>query len=44
MTPAEFMLIMESKRPQHINGIHVNDIERLEERRNILTAQGLEVQ
>ena len=44
MAPAEFALIMEAKRPTHINGIHVDDIERLDDRRQQLTAEGFEVQ
>ena len=44
MAPAEFAAIMEAKRPTHINGIHVDDLERLDDRRQQLTAEGFEVQ
>lgn len=43
MTPAEVALILDSKRPRHINGIHEDDFARMQERRQELIEQGLDV-
>jgi len=43
MTPAEVSLILESKRPTHINGIPEDDYERMLQRRHELEQQGIEV-
>ncbi len=43
MTPAEISIILESKRPKHINGIHEDDISDMMRRRQELINQGAEV-
>jgi len=43
MTPAEVHLIIDSKRPRHIGGIHENDLEDMEMRRDELIKQGHKV-
>jgi len=42
-TPAVVGLIIEFNRPKHINGIHEDDIERMDVRRAELEAQGIKV-
>lgn len=43
MTPTEVHVILEAKRPKMIGGLHEDDIEILEKRRDKLEAQGIEV-
>lgn len=43
MTPAEVQLVIDAKRSKHINGIHEDDIDRMEQRRIELTEKGLNV-
>lgn len=43
MTPAEVGLLVEFNRPKFIGGIHEDDIERMDQRRAELEAQGIKV-
>lgn len=43
MTPNEVFLIIETHRPKHVNGIHEDDLERMEHRKRELEASGYRV-
>lgn len=43
MTPAELNVLIESKRPKELGGIHEDDIAKMLERRAALEALGMEV-
>jgi hypothetical protein len=43
MTPAEVFAVLDANRPRHINGIHEDDYDMIEERREELEAKGVKV-
>jgi hypothetical protein len=43
MTPAEVALIIDSKRPKHIGGIHEDDYADLLQRRQEMIEKGIKV-
>ena len=43
MTPTEINLVLESKRPKHVGGIHEDDLADMMQRRRELEDQGFEV-
>lgn len=43
MTPAEVHLLIDSKRPKHVGGIHENDLESMMLRRGELIEKGVKV-
>jgi hypothetical protein len=43
MTPAEVNLLIDSKRPKHIGGIHEDDIANMLNRRQDLIDKGVKV-
>lgn len=43
MTPAEVALVLDSKRPKHIGGIHEDDLSDMMQRRHELEQKGMKV-
>jgi len=43
MTPSEVSIIVEAKRPKNKGGLHEDDFDDLEEIRNKMIADGIEV-
>lgn len=42
-TPYEMQVLIEARRPKVIGGIHEDDLERMEERRQEFEAKGIKV-